>query len=276
MAVASARSPAGALSAGWHGLGLLSVGGTGDEAMQFHSGNWALYADTAVANGHVPDRKNWRVATLLHVADTREQARANVTYGLDRYCDYVRDVAPFPLVPNGVADRCQYLIESGAACVGTPDDAIAFIERLQTASGGFGVLLEQATNWADWAQTKRHYELMARYVHPHFQSSRAWRADSYRDARAHRDAFAAPSKADVQADIDRVQERLPPITKGNEPMLPKHDRLVSAPTKVIQGGQAAAFLPITTGAHQPHTFSGNYDPTGLLSKFVKKAPGKRR
>ena len=46
MAVAAARSPAGALAAGRHGLGMLSIGGTSDDAMKHHASNWELYART--------------------------------------------------------------------------------------------------------------------------------------------------------------------------------------------------------------------------------------
>ena len=204
MAVAAARSPAGALAAGRHGLGMLSIGGTSDDALKHHASNWELYATTARDNGHVPDRKNWRLVTLMHIAETREKARENVRHGLDHFCDYFRDVATFPIVPGDIADRYQYMVESGTACIGTPDDAIVFIERLLKGSGGFGVIMELAQNWADWAETKRHYELMARYVHPHFQSSRQWRNDSYAYARDHHDEFTGQSGAAVQAEIDRL------------------------------------------------------------------------
>ena len=203
MAVAAAKSPAGALAAGRHGIGMLSIGGTSDDALKHHASNWDLYARTARENGHQPDRRNWRLVTLMHIAETREQAKENVKHGLDRFCDYFRDVATFPIVPNEITDRYQFMVESGSACIGTPDDAIAFIDRLLQGSGGFGVIMELAQNWADWAQTKRHYELMARYVHPHFQSSREWRGDSYRFARDHHDDFIGQSSAAVQAEIDR-------------------------------------------------------------------------
>ena len=204
MAVAASRSPAGALAAGRHGIGMLSIGGTSDDALKHHKSNWALYADTARAHGHVPNRDNWRLVTLMHVAETREKARENVKYGLDHFCDYFRDVATFPIVPADITDRYQYMIESGMACVGTPDDAIAFINRLLEGSGGFGVIMELAHNWADWEQTKRHYELMARYVHPHFQGSREWRTESYDYARDHHAEFTGQSSAAVQAEIDRL------------------------------------------------------------------------
>jgi len=204
MAVAAAISPAGALAAGRHGLGMLSIGGTSDDAMKHHRHNWELYTEQAEQNGHVADRNNWRLVTLMHIAETREQARENVRYGLDKFCDYFRDVATFPIVPNDITDRYQYMMESGMACIGTPDDAITFVERLLRGSGGFGVIMELAQNWADWPQTKRHYEMMARYVHPHFQSSREWRSESYAYARDHHAEFTSQSGAAVQAEIDRL------------------------------------------------------------------------
>lgn len=207
MAVAAARSPAGALAAGWHGLGMLSVGGTDADTMRYHTGNWGHYADTARLNGHKPDRQNWRLVTLMHIAETREQARENVKHGLDEYCDYFRDTATFPFIPHDAEDACQYMINSGAACIGTPDDAIRFIERLSQETGGFGVLLEMAHNWADRAETHRHYELMAQYVHPHFQSSREWRADSYAYARDHQDGSTGQSTEAIQLEIDRLEAR---------------------------------------------------------------------
>lgn len=204
MAVAASRSPAGALAAGRHGLGMISIGGTSPAAMEHHANNWKLYEETARANGHVPDRANWRLVTLMHIAETREKARENVRHGLDAFRNYFSDVATFPIIPADVGDPYEWLIESQSACIGTPDDAIAFIEKLQAGSGGFGVIMELAQNWADWEQTKRHHELMARFVHPHFQQSRELRRESYAFALAHHDDFVGQSAAAVQAEIDRV------------------------------------------------------------------------
>ena len=51
MAVASARSPTGALSAGKHGIGMLSIGGTSDDALKAHASNWGVYEESAKAHG---------------------------------------------------------------------------------------------------------------------------------------------------------------------------------------------------------------------------------
>ena len=64
--------------------------------------------------------------------------------------------------------RAEWFVENKFGVIGTPDDAIALIERLYAKQGDFGAFLQQAHNWADWEATKRSYELYARYVMPHF------------------------------------------------------------------------------------------------------------
>jgi hypothetical protein len=95
----------------------------------------------------------------MHIAETREQAKKNVRFGLKAFCDYFREIATFPIVPADVSDDCEWLIETGTAFIGTPDGAIEYIEKLLKGSGGFGVLMELAHNWADWDATRKHYEL---------------------------------------------------------------------------------------------------------------------
>ena len=204
MAVAASRSPTGALAAGRHGIGMLSIGGTSPDAMTQHASNWSLYEEQARAHGKTPDRRNWRLVSLFHIAETRERARENVRFGIEKFAQYFRDVGTFPIVPPGIGDAYEYLLDNQAACIGTPDDAIAYIQRLLDGSGGFGAILELAHNWADWPATQRHYELMARYVLPAFQGSREWRQDSYAFARDNSEVFRTQSQAAVQAEIDRL------------------------------------------------------------------------
>ena len=52
--------------------------------------------------------------------------------------------------------------------VGTPEMAIAQIERLIDKTGGFGAFLFLGADVADFAATKRCYELFAQEVMPHF------------------------------------------------------------------------------------------------------------
>jgi limonene 1,2-monooxygenase len=208
MAVANARSPTGALQAGKHGIGMLSLGGTSDEALKAHATNWGVYEEAARKHGRTPDRRKWRVVTLAHVAETREQARADVKFGLDAYTRYFGEVATFPIIPPDVTgDPVEYLTSMGLACIGTPEDCVRHFERLWKGSaGGLGGILLLAHNWADWATTQRSYELMARYVHPHFQrDANALRVFSYDDAAAKYATAGQQMKSAVQAAIDKYQ-----------------------------------------------------------------------
>ena len=210
MAVASARSPTGAVQAGKHGIGMLSIGGTSDDALKAHASNWGVYEESARQNGKVADRRKWRIVTFAHVAETREQALADVRFGLADFNRYFSEVATFPIIPPDVTgDPAEYLTTSGLACIGTPDDCIRHFERLWKGSnGGLGGILLLAHNWADWPATLRSYELMARYVHPHFQrKSNALRVWSYDDATAKYATAGAQMKSAVQAAIETHQAR---------------------------------------------------------------------
>ena len=159
MAVASARSPTGALQAGKHGIGMLSIGGTSDDALKAHASELGrLRGERRATNGKTPDRRKWRIVTFAHVAETREQARADVKFGLDDFNRYFTEVATFPIIPPDVTgDPADYLVTiSGLACIGTPDDCIRHFERLWKGSnGGLGGILLLAHNWADWPATQR-------------------------------------------------------------------------------------------------------------------------
>jgi limonene 1,2-monooxygenase len=60
------------------------------------------------------------------------------------------------------------------AIIGTPDEAVDRIRKLQEISGGFGCLLGLAHEWTTWEKTLHSYELLARYVMPQFQDSLSW------------------------------------------------------------------------------------------------------
>ncbi len=185
---------------------MLSIGGTSPEAMEKHTQNWGR-TGAGAAQWTCAGSQQVAAGDLIHVAETREKARENVRFGIDAFRDYFSDVGTFPIVPPDIKDPYTFFVESGAGCIGTPDDAIAYMEDLLKGSGGFGAIMELAHNWADWEATKRHYELMARFVHPHFQRSRELRRDSYAYARDRHEEFTGQSAAAVQAAIDSLAAR---------------------------------------------------------------------
>ena len=50
--------------------------------------------------------------------------------------------------------------------IGTPDDLVAAIRHIQELTGGFGVVIGFAHDWANWEATTRRWDLVARYVIP--------------------------------------------------------------------------------------------------------------
>jgi limonene 1,2-monooxygenase len=111
----------------------------------------------------------------VHLAESRKEAIAQARVGAGRYQHeyFEKTLGLFP-VTKGSPDRIiDTMIERGAWCVGTPDDLIAHIQRLDEESGGFGGFLVQATEWATREQVLHSYELIGRYVKPYFQGSLA-------------------------------------------------------------------------------------------------------
>jgi len=169
MAVASQVSPTGARAAGRNGLGLLSIGATSQAGFNALASNWHIAGEQAAEHGKSMDRSRWRLVGPMHIAPTREQAMEEVKFGLEKWIYYFREIANLPIVPEG-PDPVKAMTESGLAVIGTPEDAVARIQQLVDESGGFGAFLLMDHNWAPWEAKKRSYELIARYVAPHFQA----------------------------------------------------------------------------------------------------------
>lgn len=206
--VASQVSPTGASAAGKHGVGLLSIGATQSGGFNALSSNWAIAEDKARDNGQTMDRSKWRLVGPMHVAETREQAREDVRFGLEQWLYYFREVAALPLAPQDGTDPVDALIASGMAVIGTPEDAIAQIERLQQQSGGFGAFLMMDHNWASWERKKNSYEMIARYVAPKFQGLNENREASLKWAAENRPRFMGEAMAAVGARVaQHIQEK---------------------------------------------------------------------
>jgi limonene 1,2-monooxygenase len=208
VAVAAQVSPAGPRAAGRFGVSMLSIGATsvgGFDALGYH---WNVVEERAAQFGQTADRSGWRLVGPMHIADTREQAIADVAFGLPQWIDYFQRVAALPLAPNtdNHVDLVEAMNASGFAVIGTPDDAIAQVKRLAEQSKGFGAFLLMAHDWADRPQTLRSYELFSRYVMPEVNgtaeglvASRDWAADN-------RPEFIGAAGAAVMSAIQRHAE----------------------------------------------------------------------
>lgn len=173
VAVAAIASPTGPRIAGQHGIGLLSIGATsvdGFDALGYH---WDVVEERAGEYDKTADRNQWRLVGPMHLAETREQAIEDVKFGLNDWCHYTQHIlaAPhFRAAGETFEERVAWVNETGLGVIGTPDDAVEQIERLEKQSnGGFGAYLMMDHEWANPQAQARHYELFARYVKPQFQ-----------------------------------------------------------------------------------------------------------
>ncbi len=174
MTTASSISPSGMTLAGKYGIGALSIASTSAEGIQALPTQWKFAEDSAAKHGQTVDRKNWRVLMSWHIAETRAQAKDEAMLGLQKWhneynvqvlgrpgAQWVDDPEVlFSQVAQGGAEG------GGAAVVGTPDDLIEAILNLQEITGGFGVVLGFAHDWANLEATRRSWDLVARYVVP--------------------------------------------------------------------------------------------------------------
>jgi limonene 1,2-monooxygenase len=208
VAVAAQVSPAGPRAAGRFGCGLLSIGATsvgGFDALGYH---WDVVEERAAQFGQVADRSAWRLVGPMHIAETREQAVADVSFGLAEWIDYFQRVAALPLAPDtdNHADLVDAMNASGFAVIGTPDDAVAQVRRLAEQSKGFGTFLLMAHEWADRPQTLRSYELFSRYVMPEVDGTAATLAASRDWAAENRPEFIGAAGAAIMSAIQRHTE----------------------------------------------------------------------
>ena len=157
VAVAAMVSPSGPRLAGQHGVSLLSLSMSVAEGFAAIGQAWGVVEEQAAKHGApAPDRRTWRVLGNMHIAETREQAIDDCTYGLQDFADYFGGGAGFVPLANkvdGEPDTPARLRRgvrrvAGSVVIGTPDDAIEYIEGLLEQSGGFGTFLMLGHDWA--------------------------------------------------------------------------------------------------------------------------------
>jgi limonene 1,2-monooxygenase len=174
IAAAASISPTGAAAAGRHNTGLLSIAATSKQGFDALGTHWGTWNEVAAEHGNVADREKWRLVGPMHLARTKEQARAEVAYGILEFSRYFTHVLPAgPVRGDTPEEIIANIDEDGFAIIGTPDDAIAKIQSLVDESGGFGTFLLFGHDWATPRATIESLELFAQYVMPHFQGQLA-------------------------------------------------------------------------------------------------------
>ncbi len=217
VAVAAMVSPSGPRLAGAHGVSLLSLSmSIAAEGFAAIGQAWGVVEEQAAKHGRpAPSRDGWRVLGNMHIAETREQAIDECTYGLRDFANYFGGGAGFVPLANTVDDApktehdfVRAYADGGGVVIGTPDDAIEYIEGLLAQSGGFGTFLMLGHDWASPEATLRSYRLIAREVIPHFKGQLAApRASHDWETAKRNELFGRAGQAIMNAIVSHVEEK---------------------------------------------------------------------
>jgi limonene 1,2-monooxygenase len=213
VAVASVQSPAGVALAGKYGAAVLTITVPRDPSPNSESdlrNLWAIAEESAAEHGQEVRREDWRLVLPVHLAETRQEAREEARMGAGRYLrEYSEGTNGRRPVFDGPLEKViDFMADAGYWIVGTPDDCIEGIRRLDEQSGGYGGFMVQTVDWAPRDKMLHSYELLARYVMPQFQGSVLSTAASNRWARERRDTLmAGRTRAIEQARQDYAASR---------------------------------------------------------------------
>ena len=170
-AVASISSPSGMTLAGKHRAGVLSIGSLTQEGIRALPLQWSFAEESAALHGNTVDRKNWRIVLNWHIAETRKEARQQAGAGLMRHNNeysigtLAGGVGPIYDTPDEAVDGVAFA-ELSATVIGTPDDLVARIRDMMEITGGFGCVIGFVHDWANRENTRRSWDMVARYVIP--------------------------------------------------------------------------------------------------------------
>ena len=201
IAVASVQSPSGVALAGKHAAAVLSMSvprdTSGESDLEYL---WNIAEESAAEHGKTVDRDEWRLVIPVHLAETREEAINDARIGAGRFQReyFETTLGRKAEVDEPVEAIIDTMVGAGSWIVGTPDDLIAAIKRLDERSGGFGGLLVQAHEWAPREKVLHSYELLARYVMPEFQGSLGGLTISNQWSRTHTEEMAAMRTSSIE------------------------------------------------------------------------------
>jgi limonene 1,2-monooxygenase len=105
--VAAVASPAGPRTAGRLGVGMINLAATSPAAFAALRDHWSIVEAEAAGAGTQVSRADWRLAGIMHIAETAEQAREDCRYGFEEIWGYLGEISPLPSWRSTSAGRCR-------------------------------------------------------------------------------------------------------------------------------------------------------------------------
>ena len=202
VAVPGVASPTGARLAGKYGISLLTIGAAAAQGIDQFAMHWDVVEQQAAQHGRTTDRSQWRVLSMVHLAETEEQARKDVAFGITDWFRYFQHVAAFPQMAvegENVDEMIEFVNSNGLGVVGTPEMLVDLLHGWQDQSGGFGTCMLLHHEWANPEATRRSHELLSRFVMPEFDEQAGSLRLAKERASLQREVLAAKNMAAVEA-----------------------------------------------------------------------------
>jgi limonene 1,2-monooxygenase len=143
---------------------------------------------------------------MVHLAETEEQARQEVEFGITPFFRYFQQVAAFPQMAvegENFEEMIEFVNGNGLGVIGTPEMLVDLLFKWQRQSGGFGTCMLMQHEWANTEATRRSHELLARYVMPEFDGQAA----SQRAAKDHASALRPDLVTKSRVAVDEMTKR---------------------------------------------------------------------
>jgi len=178
----------------------------GPEAL---ANQWKIAEDEAAKHGRKMNRKDWSLVVNMHCAEDDEEALNQVRKG-----ERLETITYFEETlgrPAGRADDpLRQGVKMGTTLVGSPETIEKGLRRLiELSRGGCGGFMFRAHEWANSHDTKRSFELFARWVMPKFQGSADTIIASQEWTKARRKDIFVPSIAAVKKAYDDAGRQAP-------------------------------------------------------------------
>ncbi len=219
MVTASSISPSGMTLAGKYGMGALSIASNSSDGLDALPTQWSFAEEAAAQHGQTVDRADWRVLMSFHLAETEDDARNQAVDGLHRWHNEYNVWTLGRPGATHVEDKWELLERTagggatgaGTSVIGTPDQMVAAIRHLQDVTGGFGVVMGFAHDWANRENTLRSWDLFARYVIPELRGMTAGLRESQQFLHDHQAELMGGAGRAIMAKVrenDRAAEAM--------------------------------------------------------------------
>ena len=104
-------------------MGVLSVSASQPGGLVSLPRAWQWAEEAAEQNGRTVNRDDWRLLLPFHLADSKQEAMADVGAGREQFYETYYQGA-LGTQPNPAGNSIEAAAERGEVIVGTPDDAI--------------------------------------------------------------------------------------------------------------------------------------------------------